>query len=113
MIGQVAANSVQNSVDFLPAQGGKIAIRAEGYVESFVVVTVEDNGPGIPVDKADGLFKKFYYLDTSATPKHGGSGLGLSICTGIVEAHGRTIWLDQSYGKGAAIKFCLPREGQA
>ncbi|MGI0020829.1 MAG: ATP-binding protein [Nitrososphaera sp.] len=112
-IGQVMANLVKNSVDFLPAQGGRIAIRAEGYGESFVVVTVEDNGPGIPADKADGLFKKFYYVDTSATRKHGGSGLGLSICKGIVEAHGGTIWLDKSYDKGAAIKFTLPREGPA
>ena len=112
-IGQVVANLVKNSVDFIPAQGGRIVIRAEGHGESFVAVTVEDNGPGIPADKADGLFKKFYYVDTSATRKHGGSGLGLSICKGIVEAHGGTIWLDKSYAKGVAIKFTLPRESPA
>lgn len=111
-IGQVVSNLVKNSVDFIPAKDGRITIRADQH-DSHVVITVEDNGPGIPADKAPGLFKKFYYVDTSATRKHGGSGLGLSICKGIVEAHGGIIWLDPSYKDGAAIKFTLPREGPA
>jgi PAS domain S-box-containing protein len=110
-VGQVISNLVKNSVDFIPDNGGKIVIRAEENGDSLIVITVEDNGPGIPLDKVTSLFKKFYYVDTSATRKHGGSGLGLSICKGIVEAHGGSIWLDTSYTRGAAIKFTLPMKG--
>lgn len=73
-----------------------------------VVITVEDNGPGIPHDKVKNLFKKFYQIDTSMTRKHGGTGLGLAICKGIVEAHGGTIRVDLEYNNGTSIKFTLP-----
>jgi len=76
-----------------------------------VTFTVEDNGIGIPADKMDNLFKKFYQIDTTLTRKHGGTGLGLSICKGIIEAHNGTIWLDKGYSKGASFKFTLPRNG--
>ena len=120
-IEQVFSNLVKNSVDFVPAIGGKITIRAEDYFtdnnnsnktenpEPTVLFTVEDNGVGIPPDKADDMFKKFYQLDTSASRKHGGSGLGLAICKGLVEAHGGRIWIDKTYRNGASVKFILPR----
>lgn len=56
----------------------------------------------------DNLFKKFYQIDTSLTRKHSGTGLGLVICKGIIEAHGGRIWIDQKYTKGFSIKFSLP-----
>lgn len=107
-IEQVLANLVKNSVDFVPSAGGRIAVRVE-ELKDMVLFSVEDNGPGIPADRADDLFKKFYQIDTSATRKHGGSGLGLSICKGIVEAHGGSIWIDKSFTKGLLVKFTLPR----
>jgi signal transduction histidine kinase len=70
--------------------------------------TVEDNGTGIPVDKMDNLFKMFYQVDTSLARKHGGTGLGLVICKGIIEDHGGKIWIDRSYTHGTSIKFVLP-----
>jgi signal transduction histidine kinase len=69
---------------------------------------VEDNGPGIPHDKVQKLFKKFYQIDTALTRKHGGTGLGLAISRGIVEAHGGRIWVDLDYTNGTSIKFTLP-----
>jgi signal transduction histidine kinase len=74
----------------------------------YLLFTVQDNGVGIPADKADHLFKKFYQLDTSLTRKHGGTGLGLVICKGIVEAHGGKMWIDKTYAKGASVQFTLP-----
>ena len=73
-----------------------------------VTFTVEDNGIGIPVDKMDNLFKTFYQVDTSLTRKHGGTGLGLVICKGIIENHGGRLWMDRNYTHGTSIKFTLP-----
>ena len=108
-IEQVISNLVKNSVDFVPEKGGKITIRAEAD-ESYqnVIFTVEDNGIGIPLEKMDNLFKTFYQVDTTLARKHGGTGLGLVICKGIIEDHGGKIWIDRSYTHGTSIKFTLP-----
>jgi len=115
-IGQVIVNLVKNSVDFVPEKGGKITIKTEAAYSkqtnngnsNYVVFTIEDNGSGIPFEKIDNLFKKFYQIDTSAKRKHGGTGLGLAICKGIVEGHGGKIWVDTNYTQGTSIKFTLP-----
>ncbi len=115
-IGQVIANLVKNSVDFVPEKGGKITIKTEAAYSKqtnngnsyYVVFTIEDNGSGIPFEKIVNLFKKFYQIDTSAKRKHGGTGLGLAICKGIVEGHGGKIWVDTNYTQGTSIKFTLP-----
>lgn len=108
-VGQVFFNLVKNSVDFVPANTGEITIRAEDGGDSMVRFTVQDNGPGIPPERMDKLFQKFYQADTSATRKHGGSGLGLAVCKGIIEAHGGSIWVDKTFTRGTSIKFTLPR----
>ena len=96
-IEQVISNLVKNSVDFVPEKDGKITIRAE-VDETYqnVTFTVEDNGIGIPLEKMDNLFKTFYQVDTSLSRKHGGTGLGLVICKGIIESHGGKIWIEKS-----------------
>lgn len=125
-INQVLGNLIKNSIDFVPATKGKISVSAELYTnkqdsdadsdskefrsKGFVLFTVQDNGPGIPSDKVDNLFKKFYQIDTSLTRKHGGTGLGLAICKGIVESHGGKIWIDKNNVKGTSIRFTLPAE---
>lgn len=110
-IDQVIANLVKNSVDFVPEKGGRILLRVQED-NSDVVFSVEDNGVGIPADKADRLFEKFYQVDTTAKRKFGGSGLGLPVSKGIVEAHGGRMWVDKEFKGGAAIRFALPRKLQ-
>ena len=108
-IEQVISNLVKNSVDFVPEKGGRIMIRAEtDETSKNVTFTVEDNGIGIPLEKMDNLFKTFYQVDTTLSRKHGGTGLGLVICKGIIEDHGGKIWIDRDYTKGTSIKFTLP-----
>jgi signal transduction histidine kinase len=119
-INQVLGNLIKNSIDFVPADNGKINVRVEYYNDSQdpdqqtakksdkILFTVEDNGPGIPTDKIDSMFRKFYQIDTSLTRKHGGTGLGLVICKGIVESHEGTIWIDRNFKEGASFKFTLP-----
>jgi two-component system, OmpR family, sensor histidine kinase VicK len=116
-IEQVFLNLIKNSIDFVPEKGGQIILRVDEEehkekdkykVTSDMVFTVKDNGPGISKDKIDSLFKKFYQIDNSATRRHLGTGLGLTICKGIVEAHGGKIWVDKSHANGFSIKFTLP-----
>jgi signal transduction histidine kinase len=105
----------------VPAKGGRVTVRAgksittqnaSGEGREMALFSVEDNGQGIPADKVENIFKKFYQIDTSVTRKHGGTGLGLVICKGIVEAHGGRIWVDTSYKNGACLKFTLPLSGR-
>ncbi len=106
-IKQILANLIKNSVDFVPKDSGLIKVTVEKNPKSFVF-TITDNGPGIPVENQEYLFQKFYKIDTSPTRKHGGTGLGLTICQGLVESHGGKIWLDKEYTQGTCFKFTIP-----
>ena len=108
-LNQVFANLIKNAVDFVP-ENGKIEINA-ARKNGDVIFYVKDNGKGIPKEKQDGLFKKFYQIDTSLKRSHGGTGLGLVICKGITEALGGTIWLESEVGKGATFYFKIPSNG--
>ena len=119
-IEQVLSNLIKNSIDFVPEKNGKIILVAEEtkeieketnktYYSSNIMFTIQDNGPGIPQDKIGNLFKKFYQMDTSATRKHTGTGLGLVICKGIIEAHSGRIWIDNNYKDGFKIMFSIPQ----
>lgn len=107
-ITQVLSALLYNSVDFVPQPGGKIEVIVEAR-GSDVLFCVRDNGPGIPKDKQQFLFKKFYQVDTSLKRKHGGTGLGLAISKGIVTGLGGRIWVETEEGRGSSFYFSLPR----
>jgi signal transduction histidine kinase len=110
-IDQVITNLIKNAIDFVPPNTGKILIRvSEDKDKHALVFSVEDNGTGIPADKIDSLFKKFYQIDTTLTRKHGGTGLGLAISKGIIESHGGEMWVDKDFKSGARFMFTLPFE---
>ena len=104
---QVLDNLIRNSVDFVPSKDGKILVEVK-MKEKNIIFAVHDNGPGIPKEKQSNIFKKFYQIDTSATRKHGGTGLGLVICKGIAEGLKGKIWLESEFGKGTTFFICLP-----
>ncbi len=104
---QVLDNLIRNSVDFVPSKDGKIYVEAK-IKEKNIIFSVHDNGPGIPKEKQSNIFKKFYQIDTSATRKHGGTGLGLVICKGIAEGLKGKIWLESEFGKGTSFFIYLP-----
>lgn len=86
----------------------------ECYLESadvcskFATFSVMDNGIGIPKEKQQNLFQKFYQIDTSATRKHSGSELGLSICRGIIESFHGTVGVKSESGIGSIFYFKIP-----
>ena len=106
---QVINNLLSNSFKFVPQENGKIEIDSK-IDNGSVIFSIKDNGIGIPKDKQDSLFKKFYQVDTTLGRKAGGSGLGLVICKGIIESHKGKIWVESEPGKGTIIYFSIPME---
>lgn len=104
---QVIDNLVKNSVDFVAPKTGVIEIQVERKKDS-MIFSVKDNGIGIPKELHHRLFKKFYQVDTSHTRKHGGTGLGLVVCKGIVEQLGGKIWFESEVEKGTIFYFSIP-----
>jgi two-component system sensor histidine kinase VicK len=104
-IGQVVNNLISNSLKFT-SSGGTIKITAKPAIGS-VVVTVSDTGTGIPKNKQHLLFSKFTQLGST---EHGvvGTGLGLYIVKGVIEAHGGQVSLESEEGRGTTITFNLP-----
>ncbi len=107
-IQQVLTNLIKNSMKAVSLNNGKIEISLEEKSDE-IIISVSDNGKGIPKSAIENLFKKFYQVDTSSTREKGGSGLGLSICKGIVETHGGRIWVTSELSKGSTFYFTIPK----
>ena len=101
-IGQVFRNLIGNAVSFSPPQG-TIAIRA-GRQGRYVIVTVEDQGPGIPAGKEAAIFGRFYSERPEGEKFGTHSGLGLSISKTIVEGHRGQIYAENIFGEDGSVK---------
>lgn len=107
-IEQVLNNLVENSIKY-SEKGGLITIFGRVDTDNkMVVVTVQDQGGGIPEEYLERIFERFYRAPNPSAGYTDGSGLGLSICKGIINRHGGQIWAESSLGKGTAITFSLP-----
>ncbi len=106
LIEQVLVNLLENACTYSPP-GKPIQVSA-GADAQLVTITIEDRGPGIPADKLDAIFEKFYRVPGTPT---GGTGLGLSISRGLVEAHGGTLTVENHDQGGARFIIHLPLNG--
>lgn len=109
LIEQVFINLLENAAQHCPS-GTPITVsahRRNGGVE----VTVADLGPGIAPGSEEAIFDKFHRSPASPANHPAGAGLGLTICRGIIMAHGGRIWADPPDGSGAAFHFLLPLSG--
>ncbi len=104
-ISWVLSNLVSNALRFIPEGSGSIDLGAKRAGED-VILSVSDNGPGIPVGHQTRIFQKFVHFEEPG--KAGGSGLGLAICREVVRASGGTIWVESEPGEGAVFSFSLP-----
>jgi signal transduction histidine kinase len=104
---RVLYNLVQNALRYTPADGS-VVIRVEDAGPE-VRVCVADTGRGIAPEDMPRLFEGLHKGDRARSRTNGGSGLGLSIAKGIVEAHGGRIWAESTPGKGSAFFFTLPK----
>jgi K+-sensing histidine kinase KdpD len=108
LVEQVLINLLENATKYTPA-GSPIdvsAVARDGEVQT----EVADRGPGIAAGEVERVFEKFYRAHER---EGGGVGLGLTICRGIISAHGGRIWVAERAGGGASFRFTLPLEAGA
>jgi two-component system sensor histidine kinase KdpD len=101
LMGQVLANLLDNAARHAPTRS-VILVRGERQGTN-VVVSVADQGPGVPLDERETIFDRFTQLGTG-----GRAGLGLTIAKTFVEAHGERLWYEEAPGGGARFMFTLP-----
>jgi signal transduction histidine kinase len=118
---QVLANLLDNAVKYSPP-GGDIVVQVErraaaepaserqaGAATGEVVLTVSDQGVGIPADELAHVFERFYRARTSSVRQYGGLGLGLHIAATIVERHQGRVWAESAgAGEGSTFGIALP-----
>ena len=107
LLEQVVINLVENAMKYAPS-GSTIDVSASA-IDREIVVEVADRGPGIPSGEEARIFDKFY---RGRLAREGGVGLGLTICRGIVEAHGGRIWAENRSDGGALFRFSIPLPDQ-
>jgi len=105
-ITQVLENLMSNAIKFSPRNK---SIKLGGYKEQGqIVISIADEGPGIPKEEQQMLFKKFSKLSIKPTGNEESSGLGLSIVKKYVDAMNGKVWCESEVGKGAAFKVAFP-----
>jgi len=104
-IERVLVNLLDNAVKFT-GKGGIISIGTKAR-KSKILVSVKDNGAGIPPDKLEKIWERFYKEDSSRGYTAGGAGLGLSIVQSILQYHGETIELESTEGQGSEFTFTV------
>lgn len=110
-VDQILTNLVNNAIKYSP-DGGEVKVSARHVDDDWVEVAVSDQGIGIPPEKKDKVFDKFYRMDDEASKSKGGTGLGLYLVKHLVEAHGGKIWVESEGipGKGSTFFFTLPKK---
>jgi two-component system, OmpR family, sensor histidine kinase KdpD len=107
LVAEALTNLVENAAKYSPA-GSQILLRA--VAEDHLTISVSDQGPGIAPDETGRVFDKFYRGTRLSEGQSGGTGMGLAIARGIIEAHGGSIWLESAPGHGATFVFTMPVE---
>ena len=105
-IAQVLVNLVRNAITYAP-RGTEVNISAS-VRGNFIQINVIDQGPGIPYDDHNKVFKAFFRGQNDEKGFSKGAGLGLAICKGLVEAHGGRIWIKKKNTPGATVSFTIP-----
>ncbi|AFS79826.1 sensor signal transduction histidine kinase [Gottschalkia acidurici 9a] len=105
-IEQVLLNIITNAIKYTPEKG-KIEISASEKNEN-IIISVKDNGIGIPKEDLNRIFERFYRVDKARARELGGTGLGLSIAKQIIETHGGKILIQSEYNHGTRVDIIFP-----
>lgn len=110
-ITQVLDNIISNAMKYSP-EGGRITYRMKEE-DTQIIISISDEGVGIPADNVNKIFDRFYRVDKARTRRLGGTGLGLAIAKEMVQAHEGDIWAESVEGEGTTIYFSLPYDRMA
>src|SRR5262249_14485706 len=104
---QILVNLIGNAIKFTEQGEILVSVRCESETSDKVClhISVADTGIGIPPDRQKKIFEAFSQADGSTTRKFGGTGLGLTISTRLVELMGGRIWVESEPGKGSTFHF--------
>ncbi len=105
-IRQVLSNIIDNAIKYTPSNG-EIKISTQ-IIDQKIIISVSDNGIGIPKDELSHIFDRFYRVDKARSREMHSSGLGLSICKRIMEAHQGEIHVESKLNKGTRVEIILP-----
>lgn len=103
---QVLDNLLDNAIKYSET-GTEVVVQAKTEAQE-LEISVIDQGRGIPATDIDRVFDRLYRIEQRLAQDPGGMGLGLSLCKGLVEAHGGRIWMESEEGKGSKCSFTLP-----
>ncbi|QHE54131.1 cell wall metabolism sensor histidine kinase WalK [Pontibacillus sp. HMF3514] len=110
---QVLDNIISNAIKYSP-EGGTITFIVDVMKQQQkLVVKISDEGVGIPEEKLNKIFERFYRVDKARSRNLGGTGLGLAISREMIEAHGGNIWAESKEGEGTTVLFTLPLMSQS
>jgi PAS domain S-box-containing protein len=99
-------NLLDNAIKF-NREGGEVLVEAKP-MDGEVEISVTDTGTGIPEDKQEKIFERFYQVDGSLTRRYGGIGMGLAVVKRIIEMHGGRISVESELGRGSRFRVTLP-----
>ena len=105
-LSQVLRNITHNAIKFSP-NDSCIQVHAE-LKNNYVLFSVKDQGVGMNAEDQIRVFEPFYQIEATLNRMHGGTGLGLTICRGIIEAQKGKIWVESTLGKGSTFYFTVP-----
>jgi signal transduction histidine kinase len=104
---QVIDNILVNAIKFSP-NGGTIMLTMIDEPEE-IKVQIADQGIGLPADKVERIFERFYQVDGTSRRRFGGAGIGLAIVKRIIDAHDGNIWVESEVNQGSTFYFSLPK----
>ena len=105
-------NLISNAIKFVPQSNGVIKIESEIFeknLNTYLKITVHDNGPGIAPEHLPRITERFYRVDRSRSRETGGTGLGLAIVKHVVQRHGGELTIVSTPGQGSTFAIILPR----
>lgn len=103
-------NLLENAIRY-NVQNGEVTVKIDQMAgKPFLEISVKDTGIGVPPEAIEKLFNKFYRADNAMKAQTEGSGLGLYIAKGIIQAHGGQVWAESELNRGTTITFSLPTD---
>jgi two-component system phosphate regulon sensor histidine kinase PhoR len=107
-LGQIFSNLMENALRFAPIGSEVVLATRLGDSDLEIEFSIRDEGEGIPTDKIDRIFERFFRVDGGRVREKGGTGVGLSIVKHLIQLHGGRVWAKSGLGKGTEIILTLP-----